>query len=86
MTKFRKTTGSKYIRKDTFVDPSQSKGPITNRRAYVIVDNKHKTVFHKSGHIIVFYSKKKALGYLQNNPGLPESWRVLRIQLKIENM
>ena len=86
MTKFRKTTGSKYIRKDTFVEPSQPKGPITNRRAYVIVDNKRKPVFHKSGHIILFYSKKKALDYLENNPEIPESWRVLRVQLKIENM
>jgi len=72
-----KPTGSKQIHTD-----NNDTSTLTDRRAYAITDNKHKLVFHKDGHLLLFFTRRKASDYLKYNK-CPDSWRPLRIKLNI---
>lgn len=72
-----KHLGSNQVHKDN-TDTST----LTDRRAYAITDNKHKLVFHKDGHLLLFYTRRKANDYLKYNK-CPEDWRPSRIKLSI---
>lgn len=72
-----KHLGSRQIHKD-----NTNTDTMTSRRAWALTDNKHSLVFHKDGHLLIFYTKRKAVDYLKYNK-CPEIWRPTRIQLEI---
>lgn len=81
MTRYLKT-GSKTIRKETFKNFSDKEELITDRKIYIIVDSNHKPVFHSDGHLLLFYNKRVAMEYLEDND-VPENWRPLKALLQI---
>lgn len=82
MTKFIKT-GSKRIRKDTFTNTADDNSIITDRKVYLIVDHKHKPVFHKDGYLLIFYNKRDTEEFL-DNPKLPDTWRYIKAIIQVE--
>lgn len=55
---------------------------VINRKMFIIVDNKHKPVTHKDGHLLIFFRGKDARKYIQKNKA-NETWKEKRISLDI---
>lgn len=83
MTKYQRT-GSKLIRKDTYRNPPDD-DIITDRNVWVIVDGKHKPVFHRDGYMMIFYFKRAASEFL-NSGNIPEGWRAMKSNLVITHV
>lgn len=54
------------------------------RKMFIIVDNKHKPIVHKDGHLLIFYRARDAVSWLFNN-GIDgdKGWRVLKMEVDI---
>lgn len=82
MTKYLKT-GSKQIRKATYDNSEKDINIITDRKVYLIVDHKHKPVFHRDGMLLIFYNKRDAEDFLWDKK-IPESWRYIKAIIQIQ--
>lgn len=61
-------------------------GTIADKKAFVIVDQKHRPVFHRDGYILVFYRKKDAEQWLLNLHVNQENelWRIMKMNIHLE--
>ena len=55
---------------------------ILNRRLFTIVNNKHRLVTHKDGHLLLFHRKKDAQRWLLNND-INDTWRVEKLEILV---
>ena len=49
---------------------------VTSKKMYCLVDRKHKLVYHKDGHILLFSRRKDADEWLIDQD-TPKDWRVM---------
>jgi hypothetical protein len=73
----------KYIKR---IHPEAPKGEsqVIFRKMFIIVDNKHKPIVHRDGHLLIFYRAKDATSWLFNNPDKAKiGWRVVKMEVDI---
>lgn len=57
---------------------------LTEREQWAIVDRKHKLVFHRDGHNLLFSRKKDADAWMiKHRLDIPEDWRILKVETSI---
>lgn len=59
---------------------------ICNRHSYIIVNNKHKPIFHKDGYILVFFTKSSAEDWMDKQAkkgSLKKEWRIEKMSILI---
>ena len=80
----------------TYIDPhtkkrfaSTNKDPvivtITNKKYWVVIDNKDNLMYHRDGHLLIFSSKRKALEWfhIYDKKGKNSSWKLEKLSLSI---
>lgn len=83
MTRYLRN-GSKLIRKDTFYNPPDD-DVVSHRVVWIIVDGKHKPVFHRDGFMMTFIFKKKAQEFLEKD-STPREWRAMKVLQNISHV
>ena len=72
--------------RDRRIHPSKNKEPkptqILNRRMFAIVNRRHRPVYHKDGHLLIFSRKRDAMTWLETNHVNLE-WRTVPLEISI---
>ena len=73
--------------RDTRIYSEKNKKPeldqILDRRMYVIVNRLSKPMCHRDGHLLIFYKKKEAMRWLEENKNEDEKWRVRALRTSL---
>ena len=75
----------KYHIKSEKQKPSEVE-TVLNKVLSMIVDSKHRPVFHKSGHFLIFPSRSSAERWFKKNiidAGIENDWRIERFSFSI---
>jgi flagellar basal body rod protein FlgG len=58
---------------------------ITDKKQWVVIDNKGKLVYHRDGHFLIFSNKRIALAWFRENDKLLKntSWRLEKLTVCI---
>ena len=72
----------KYIKR---IHPEKplNENQVIYRKMFVIVDNNHKLVVHKDGHLLIFYRARDAKNWLFDNIKEDKRWRIVKLEVDI---
>lgn len=56
---------------------------VLNKKMYLVVDEKHRPMYHEEGYIVMFIQKRKAYKWLEKNNINQQKWRLERLPIII---
>ncbi len=59
---------------------------LINKKMFVVVDNDHKLVSHKDGHLLIFHRARDAKSWIFNNMKGDKGWRILKLEVDITKL